>query len=195
MRTLTERRNPISKSLLITVLVLLTASTADAEVTRMSEVAGWTLYLETDESDPDFVPSCFISAEYEEDTSLRFGFLSWSDSINAYIVVSNRDWQSIEDGKSYEIEVEFGETGAWNADASGTNIDGRPGLMILLGSDNLADFMTEFMEQHYVVIRYEGKEIERMGLEGTYKGGELLLECQQYMEQKASDPFSKGLNS
>lgn len=154
---------------------------------------GWTIAV-----DQTIGNACFIIAEYEGSTVLRLGF-NPSDR-NAYILISNDNWESIEVGKDYLIEIEFDTAGPWEVSASGWSLAGQDQGGILLAMFDNTDFIKEFVRKHEMIIRYQGQEIERLTLKGSRAAVSEMIRCQEAMNNyngsrpanNNRDPFSSG---
>ena len=59
-------------------------------------------------------------------------------------------------------------------------------------SDQLKEFLTEFMEEKTVSIHYQKKEILRLKLKDSFRAGLELLECQKAVKRDKKDPFKEA---
>src|SRR4051794_4029448 len=96
------------------------ASAADA--VRWGKVSGWDVLVDTTLGN-----GCFIFTVYDGGTALRLGFDANED--DAYLMVGNQKWASIEHGKDYDIEIRMDRDAPWRATATGVDFDGLPLLM------------------------------------------------------------------
>lgn len=176
----------------IAILALLTTASmntvlADDMSPFYEEVGGWQIHVDTTIDN-----SCFAMAAYEGNSVFRIGFNVTLQ--NMYVLVGDPSWKSIEAGKSYDVGIEFGDEGKWNAEATGFSFDGetnQPYLWINVGIDNADDFLDEFMREKYVAIYYQGKDILSLKLKGSFQAGSKLLECQRNINSIQNDPFDQ----
>jgi hypothetical protein len=175
----------------LTVLILGAPHVFAEEVFDYGAVGAWSVRI-----DPSLDYGCFLFVEFEEESLLRLGV----DPIEGglYLLVGDPDWQSIDYGKTYAVQLYFGDETPWTADASGFSFDppeDQPFLEIIIDTDpdNTYLFMTEFMQEANMNLHYNGSSIMNLSLRDSYEAGMKLFECQEAANsalRKNSDPFA-----
>lgn len=130
---------------------------------------------------------------YENGTFLRIQIEENGQGLD--FIIGDEDWLSLEIGKLYPLEVEFGNKVPWEGDADALFIgDTLPAIRLPVGSDNSVDFATELMQMTTVKVRYSGKELAHLSLRGSYAAMLEVLNCQENMNNRNNknidDPFS-----
>lgn len=153
----------------------------------VAEAAGWQIGFDTENS------GCFAYGEYENGLTLKFGYNPLQDLLE--FSVGSQNWNSIEPGKEYELKTMFGQDSPW----TGTFIGGREqsGLSFLHAATTDARMIQAFMRKRNLTLIFEGREIAKLSLQGSYRAFEVVMACQKnVMEQLAApnpevqDPFS-----
>jgi hypothetical protein len=166
-------------------------ATAASDAIRWGKVSGWDILI-----DPSLGNGCFIFTIYDNGTALRLGFSP--DDGEAYLMVGNQKWSSIEHGKDYDIEIRMDRDVPWEATATGVDFDGVP---LLLAYTDEPNFLVDFMKKNTLDVRYNGKSIATLSLRGTFAAIGEMLKCQDQVDSfgignrgAAGDPFagSKG---
>ena len=166
------------------------AERAFAEPLKFGAAENWTIFIDTTIND-----SCFAVATFVDGSAFRIGFDMRPDAGSPFFVIfGNTDWKSIEYGKNYPIDLIFGNKSPWSGDASGFSFDppqDQTWLRVNVGKDIGAEFVSEFMRQQFVAVKYSGNEILRLALNDSYKAGLKLIECQKQANQNQTktDPF------
>ena len=160
---------------------------SDDIVTWNDDVKGWYLGV-----DPSIGDGCFMYAAYEGGTFLRFQFNPQEDLVN--FIVGNDNWQSLEEGKLYGLEVSFGSETPWTGDAEARFIGDTPSLSLDVpySEDRAATFIEELRRTSVVDISYNGKSVDVLNLSGSFAAVTELVNCQSEMLNSSggSDPFS-----
>lgn len=152
-------------------------------------VAGWKVRVDTTLGN-----GCFIHATFKGGTGFRIGFDAQEGG--AYIILTNPDWRALENGKEYEIDIQFDSEEPWTGTATAMQFaDGEP-AMLWLGFDD-ADLYREAMRKTSVEFRYGGQRLAYLSLSGTYAALQEMLACQIAMDEHrqqatSSDPFGAG---
>jgi hypothetical protein len=164
-----------------------TASAADA--VRWGKVSGWDILVDTTSGN-----GCFIFTIYDGGTALRLGFDAQED--DAYLMVGNQKWASIEHGKDYEIEIRMDRDAPWRATATGVDFDGLP---LLMASTDQPNFLIDFMKKNTLEVRFRNQSIATLSLKGTYAAVAEMLKCQDYVDAHGvggrapyADPFASN---
>lgn len=136
---------------------------------------------------------CFMVTSYDGGVVLRVGIDQ--DRRKDYFIVDNHNWESLEVGKRYPLTMQFDRHGPWNAPSYGFSFGSDLAyLHAIFGSSKVFE---EFMRSHNLIIRYEGREIARLSLRGTFAATVAMAECQSAMDElrdtrlaPRSDPFA-----
>lgn len=154
------------------------------------KVGGWDIRV-----DPSLSNGCFLLASYVTGTVFRFGFDMGTG--NAYFLIANANWKSIEEGKSYKLVFQFDERPEWTGE--GTSKKFGDDLTALVGSVSDTVFFNELARSHVLSASYKRREIARLALKGSYAAVRELIKCQAEMraaggtDRRASkDPFASG---
>lgn len=163
----------------------------DEAMPEYAVVSGWSIRVDTSMDN-----GCFAFAEYERGSILRVGVDNRDSSV--YALFGNEDWRSIEYGKKYDVEIQFGNETKWNGKATGMSFDppqNQPYLWVaIVGEDAVVNFISEFMAETSVELFYNGNSIDKLKLEGSYAAGLKVIECQKVMRSNNSntkDPFAQ----
>lgn len=172
--------------LLAVMMALVLVMPVHAEKARQySTVGAWTVSIDTSTGG-----GCFVSAAYKGGSAFRLGFNMQQDTV--YSIFGDLKWKSIEYGKKYNIAMRFGSEPAWTGVATGFSFDppqNQSWLHFVVVSEQIKEFLTEFMEEKTVSIHYQDKEILRLKLKDSFRAGLEMLECQKAVKQDKEDPF------
>ena len=165
---------------------------ASDDTPDLGEVGGWSISLDSSLGD-----GCFASSGFEDGSALRFGFSNLDDDLPFYIALIKEDWASIEDGKDYEVTLQFDKAQPWSATATGMHMGDFPGLLV--GTDQ-SDFLTELARKKKVSWWYQDTLLGTYSLSGTFAATQAIAACQQLVEQNGApapkstpdDPFKGG---
>lgn len=170
------------------LMVPLSVHSADATI-EFGEVGAWTISVDKTIGD-----GCFAVASWVGGTGFRVGFDNRDGVEHIYVIVGHTDWQSIEVGKVYDLEVAFGNRRAWMVRAEGV-LMGDEGSTPVLYFVIPAKAFRQFMQEHGVNLTYKDRSIANLSLRDSYKAGLKMIECQKllndYRRKKPSptDPF------
>lgn len=155
----------------------------EKETTEWGEVAGWMVRV-----DHTLEDSCFAMRVYEDETVLRIGINS-ADS-KYYFLIANHHWESLRDGQTYPINIQFDDEDVWDAPAYGVIIGGSVALWINFSN---VDFWGEFGVAKAVKLSRNQKLIGKYLLDGSYKAVEMVVACQKKSHQgrPIRDPFAE----
>lgn len=144
---------------------------------------------------------CFIATEYGDDTIFRLGILSEEYGSPAYFAVGNRNWQSLEEGKDYDLTLQMDNREPWRAQARA--MKGRKGeIPFLMAEAGEYEFFEEFIRKHSLTVSYKGQVVVRLNLKGSAAAMREMMACQDAINEDAKkapaapkqDPF-KGVSS
>ena len=187
--------NKILQSSALTALFLLffLSPVKAADMPVYKKVGVWDIRVDTSMSN-----GCFAITSFEGDSVFRMGFNPESD--NMYVVIGDPSWKSIDVGKSYDVDIQFGDEEKWSGDATGFEFSEEVDsayLWLNIPSKNMSLFLDEYMREHSVRLFYQNNQILHLRLNGSYKAGVALMECQKMFKSKdsASDPFTAPSSS
>jgi hypothetical protein len=168
------------------------AAIAQDTVTWKDNIEGWTVVI-----DRTIDNSCFIISGFEDELLLRFQFNAVQQ--NVQFIVANINWDSLESGQDYDMEVAFGNRDSWAGTAKGHRWnDILPSLVmsVPVANQQASNFMKEFTAMGSVSISHEGSEIANLALSGADEAVASMLDCQAAManskplKKLGSDPFA-----
>lgn len=151
----------------------------------VDEIEGWKIGIDTSLGN-----GCFMLGEFDGGSIIRIGF-DMLEEASGYMILGDADWTSLERGKEYTLQFQFGKESPWDGDAIGFNFPGHSSTFLKISFSD-PNFLKEFMKKHSMIARYKNKEIMRISLRGSHKAGEGLISCQSYIEdlkEEQNDPF------
>lgn len=184
-------------SISLVAIGLFSATTSDAfaknETFVWKKVDGWQVRIDT-----TLHNGCFIVAVYRSGTVVRVGLIPPGSERQgqAYIMVGNRKWKSIEVGKDYNLIFKFDNLPGWSASARGLKMTR---VRALYATTTKVEFFNEMKRKHKLAIFYQGKRIALVGLKGSYAAINEMARCQtavrrvenQKRTARNKDPFAK----
>jgi hypothetical protein len=144
-----------------------------------ASVDGWEIRVDTSINN-----GCFALGVFDGNTALRIGLYGGQAAL--HFVVGDDDWKSLEEGKKYALDIQFGDESPWSGDAKGVRMGDAGAIFLWLqidGLEKVSTFLKEFMEESNVDIRYRQKSIANLRLKSSFKAGEALLECQKLFNE------------
>jgi hypothetical protein len=168
------------------------AAFAQDTVIWQDNVEGWSVAI-----DRTIADSCFIFSGFDNDVFLRFQFNTIQQ--NVQFIVANIQWESLENGRDYDLEVVFDEDETWSGMAKGHRWnDILPSLVLSvpMADQQASHFLKDFTGVGSVSISHEGSEIAKLALAGTEEAVASMMKCQASVSQEsdarksASDPFA-----
>jgi hypothetical protein len=157
------------------------------DVVKWADVGGWPVIVDRTVGD-----GCFTYMEYNNGTVLRIGFNR--SASQAYILVANQSWSSLETGKEYDLQLIFGRAEPWNGPATAVDFNGVTALWMNFTS---VDVILEFMQKQGVEIWYSSRMVDHLSLKGSFAAFSEVLRCQEAMNaipsptDPSKDPFSE----
>ncbi|TLP67881.1 hypothetical protein FEE96_04980 [Parasedimentitalea maritima] len=160
-----------------------------ADTIDWKTVGGW---------DVSFYPSsegCQAFSLFEEDTAFFIGFDNTGGNLSLDITLLDNRWRSIENGSEYSITAKFGNESPWTLAMDGIQVDGFPGLNMLIdaNSDQAGLFIDEFQRKGSITWSFGSSPLGRYTLRGSRKAFNEVVACQRsYLEalNGSSDPFA-----
>jgi len=169
-------------------LSMASAATAQDTVIWKDNVQGWNVAI-----DRTIGNSCFIISGFEDNVFLRFQFNATQK--NVQLIVASVNWDSLETGQDYDVEVAFGSLDAWSGTAKGhrwNEILPSLVLSVPIEDQQASNFMTEFTATETVSISHDGSEIAHLALVGAGEAVASMLDCQAAMSKTNSASRSGG---
>ena len=162
---------------------------AVAQTVDWKTVGGW---------DIAFYPSaegCQAFALFEEDTAFFIGFDNTGGILAVDVTLLDERWQSIQEDKEYSVTLNFGDETPWTLEMDGVQVDGFPGLNIMIdaNSDEADLFIREFQRETRMKWSYEGTLLGKYTLRGSSRAFDEVIACQRsYLDAigSQSDPFA-----
>lgn len=166
-----------------------TATDTAAEAIDWKTVGGW---------DISFYPGsegCQAFALFEEDTAFFIGFDNTGNELALDVTLLDKRWGSLQDSKEYSITLHFGNETPWTLEMDGVQMDGFPGLNIMIDatSDEADLFVDEFQRETKMEWVFNGTLLGRFTLRGSRRAFDEVIACQRsYFEALSSqaDPFA-----
>lgn len=175
------------KSACCAVIAFFSANAAIAQDTVIwqDDIQGWSVAIDRTIDD-----SCFIISRFDNDLFLRFQFNATQQ--NVQFIVASIQWDSLETGQNYDMDIAFGDLESWSGTAKGHRWkDILPSLVLSVpfADQQASHFMSEFTAMESVSISYEGSEIATLALAGAEEAVASMMECQATMATASADPF------
>lgn len=174
----------------LTLVSVAGPASAGAESPLWKMVGDWQIRV-----DDTLGHGCFALAAYSEGSMFRVGFDM--DSRQAYVIIGNDRWKSIEMGKAYDLVFQFDDASRWKGKATGVSFrsGGHPYLATPI--DN-PEFLSQFARRNGMSIKYKSHEIARLSLKGSRRALTEMIACQHAVSDalaqkgRSRDPFLGG---
>ncbi|HEY4202410.1 MAG TPA: hypothetical protein VGM83_17805 [Devosiaceae bacterium] len=177
---------PLAVAAALAVMTLSNSAYSE-QLPKMADVDGWSISV-----DPSLGNGCFATSIFEDGSGLRFGF-NFNQQAPLYISIIKHDWASIEDGKDYDVTLQFDRSPPWNATATGIHMGDFPGLIVSAADSN---FFDQLARKQHVTWYYNNVALDTYNLKGTYAAVDALLACQEMVNKggagvtpPSKDPF------
>lgn len=166
---------------LLAALLICAAGVAAAKPSRWSMVGEW---------DISYYPATGGCLAYTlwGPTAMFIGF-DTRDGVTALdITVLDERWSSITPGTIYPVTVTFGRRLPWTLDMTGVQMDGAPGLNILVNAerDKSKQLLAEFRRETRMTWAYGEAELGRFTLRGSRRAFDAVLDCQRHHSELTS---------
>lgn len=167
------------------LIILLTASTYGPTQAQGSlnwkTVQGWDIRI-----DRTLGNACFMIASWENGTILRIGFSSGQTASSVpFMLLGNVTWTSMQEGKDYNLQLQFDQASPWDVPARGFRVGQF--VFLLIGISKI-EFIEEFMRKLGVKIYYQGNIIANLTLDGSFAAFRETVKCQVQMDTLSSAP-------
>lgn len=139
----------------------------------LGQVRGWDIGINT------AAGSCIAKARYEDRTTVWFGF---GENGKGFFALSNPRWRSIDEGKSYELNLMARGAGRWRGTFSGGSVGDDHSL---LATSLKESFMVDIARAGGIEVRYQDKTITRLSLSGSMAALTAVLDCQKELDARS----------
>jgi len=131
--------------------------------------------------------SCFALRYFDDGTAFRVG-LDLRFGNQSYVMLSNREWASIEVEKNYPMTIQFDGLSPWEANATGMKLGD---LTILYVPFEDTKFWGEFSSANAMRLGRNGRNFATMPLNQSANAVDQLIDCQRASNEvrSARDPF------
>lgn len=128
---------------------------------------------------------CFMAAQYDNNTGIRFQF-SPGDNSNI-IYVSSSDWRSVKEGDKKNLSISFEGKNTWSGAALGIDVEGMHWLSLKASG---AMIFEEMKAAEWFALKIDALEF------GVYEAGDIgkavaMLKACQAVADVAVDPFAR----
>jgi hypothetical protein len=180
----------MSQRLGLAAALLALATPAAADVVHWKDVSGWDISFYSSDQ------GCSAYTVFEGGISFYLGLATDADTIYLSIYMTSPDWHSIEDGKSYDVAVQFGRRAPWNLDMAGHADQNGTSLTFMHDAteDDAQRFVNEFMRETRMEWSYLGNSLGVLSLRGSSRAFQEAIACtESYLQATgAADPFASG---
>lgn len=129
--------------------------------------------------DPALGPGCYATASWAGGTELRIGLTPQRQSF--YVLIGNPGWSIESTDQTYEIKVKFDDKPAWVVDLNGLKLDDDDMIYLSARSDKF-EFVEDFMERSKMQLSFDGRALDTLTLEGSYRALVSVLACQDHID-------------
>lgn len=161
----------------------------DDDVVAWKTVGSWSIYV-----DKTLGNACYAANAYDDGTVMRVGFQDSNSAYALYVAFGNVAWQSVEEGKEYQLTLEIDRSSSWPSPATGIVVANVPFLFI---NTNQAGFVNELMRKHTIRVKFRGRIVATLSLRGSGAAMRELGACQKIVDEtigrsqrRPEDPFS-----
>lgn len=116
---------------------------------------------------------CLASTTYSDETTAWIGVDGPDDSI--YFALTNPNWQSIQEGKQYQIRIASVGGGRWHGDFFGTSHQSEKGIIATGLKEN---FVKDLIRSPGIAVYLGSALIAKLNLEGSPAAFSTMLQCQ-----------------
>ncbi len=157
MKTLTA-----TTALLSLIPLLLFGTAAPAQVQAWTTIGQWQVYF-----DPAAY-GCVARAQYHDGLEFFIG-LDTREETRLYVMLTNENWETIEDGATYDLSINFIGGFTWHLEMDATNKNGFKSLRsdIPTYTDEAHKFANDFSKSGAMDWIYDGAPIGEMMLSGS----------------------------
>lgn len=132
------------------------------------KVAGWSIGYS------DSLRGCLAAATYQDGTTVWFGF--GGENNTAYIALTNGRWQSLEPGRTYNLEVRTRGRANWRGEFVGIERSDEKGLFAAGLKER---FVIDLAKAGGMVVSFERRSIASLSLSGSADALDAVLGCQK----------------
>ena len=138
---------------------------------------------------------CSAYAEFVDGTGVYLGLVGADADLQVEFLVFNSDWQSIEQGLDYPIQLRMDDEAPWDLTMFGIRMDDVRGLSFYYPAETevAAQLVRELMGGSTVELEYRGASLARLSLVGSARAYEEVVACtRSYRDaiMATADPFA-----
>jgi serine protease Do len=145
-----------------------------------SEVGGWTI----GSNEPS--GGCLGAVSYRDGTTVWVGIDSGGEGILGF---SNAAWQSIENGRTYRIQMRAYGRRNWFGNFAGVERTDEKGLIT---AGVKVDFLADFARAGAISISVDGKPVTQLSLRGSSAALDAVVTCKQTVAPSSGAEHVKG---
>lgn len=150
---------------------------------KIASVDAWTVGYNRDRG------SCIATASYGDDTTIWIGLDG--DDGNVYLGFTNPNWQSIQDGKQYRLQIASVGGGRWQGPFIGITRNQDKGII----AHGLKEaFIKDLVRSPGIALSLGSRTIAKINLEGSPAAFAAVIDCQS-KQTVAGTPKSGGNKS
>lgn len=162
----------------VALAVCISAPCLAEDTTKWADVGAWSVDV-----DQTLGNGCFTYMVYDSGTVLRMGFDRLSDQV--YLVVANRAWSNLEQGKQCDLKVTVGNAKSWSGAAPAIDFDGATAFRLDFTNVN---FLLKVVRVRDLKIRYKVETLEHLDLSGGVEAFSEVMRCQEAMDAGQGKP-------
>ncbi len=178
------------KNILLAACLFCVPFSVNADPVKWGTFGKWSVDVE-----PDLGFGCYVSRLYEGGTILHVGFAMVPGNPGFYVLLRNDKWKSLEDDKTYPLQLSFDFKKAFELEATGSR--SSHGLSIVT---KMAKLMAQFETSSQLRVTYDGNEVADLRLDGAATAFSQMRACQNKTDEtlrkstdkaKQQDPFAE----
>ncbi|HEY3695065.1 MAG TPA: hypothetical protein VGL30_05420 [Phenylobacterium sp.] len=128
---------------------------------------------------------CFMATTYDEGTFLRIG-IDARQPRNAYLMIGNPAWKSLEEGKDYKLIIQLDDETPWDAPAQVVTFSRGSRFLYVIFDEK--GFIEELMRKQAMIVKYNETQVATLSMKSTVAAIKEVANCQQYADSRR-DPF------
>ena len=164
--------------LFLTVSIFILSTSTKANIIEWGQFNGWEIGIMENEN-----YSCYaMSPSYEDGSLLKLGYDNTDNpSAPFYLYLGNLNWDSLKDGDTYPITINFSPfKSIYDGDSSVSQVGSFAYLYFEIADP---DFVLDFAEKDAIEFFYRESSIANLSLDGSYVAIQEMLNCIEAVEQ------------
>lgn len=134
---------------------------------KVGSTEGWSIGYSTS------APGCLASAKFSDGTTVWLGAVTKEDTF--FLALTNPDWASIENGKSYSLRFSFVGAGRWQGKFDGLTRGGEKGV---IASGLKEGFVVSLIRSPGVAVSLGQNTFAKLSLQGSPAAFAAIMKCQ-----------------